>query len=1750
MSEEAGGGLLSMMKGWAKFKPPPNFVQKEEQLKTMDPGEKLSMAYVMEQLDILIKNSTGSMKSQFEYVKADLIIDQKKNAYAEEFIEEFILWILGRSCKNVRYEHQEFNPNGQRVIDVDDPKEVTPWGNTPYTHLDDVKDFLDQIVDNRMAAIKYITKLKLRYPRNLADLWFWWKYIVHKQGVDGAIINYARWLEPYDFIPPDKVPYDPQTGTDAYIYYGGEDKWQDPQQRVGISPVVDDYNLVNPNPPPYYPERARYLVDQLFDQMNTGLGGGLTIDEFVVQFTDVFNKIVRRNAYAFCKMDLENIKTRMEADVMASNLSIEDKQILLGGLGFYNPPDQRTQGVEDLSLLLRTHLAGVTAALNGRMPPPGQNIINNNFTDTTPILREIKTAIENGNTNLWNSLNGLSGQINGIASGLAWDAGATSNFRQWMGNALTGINNTINSKNNELKVVVENMSGVPPAPPVVNVAQQLQPLQENRNIVNEIQNMEVPVDLSGLETSITNLTTAITSSNATSQEVLNELREFTRNAPEGGATKAEIGVLFNNIVDRVNGSSASYFKAILRDLKRAYGSQEVKAAGITKNSIEDLVLLQNQVMLLQQQRMGDVEKINSLSTQYKEIQNERESLKLQADQLRAAGNQVLSDKQTLENLSGEQASEIVRLREENKNLSVLASTGGSLSDEAKQRLEANERELSLLKNSNSVNIKHNEELQSKINTQAEELKRAKQTLNNAITNHELKTNELDQKLSESRKVTEKLTAELEQTKLNWDGALNNLKMQYESELKSSNANMRAELTAAYNAEKAKLEESMRKEMETKSIINSPKITEEAAKIEEIKDEIIIIGKEKEEAEKTFKQQSESARQRQKEIDDILALDISLLEDTVELSVSGVPMDKKVYDPRTEAGYMETDEQSQYEEVLKLEQAVLEGWDTLAEQKSAENFLVDIVNGFIAEEGKKEPYWDYFLKKSNKEADIHGTNLEELDMDWEGTYNEPKKEAEMYGDYLDNKIKKMEEKNKQTKLRLSMARGMTNDTPMNIIKIINLGTQTKWANRGHPGWSPNEKTSVAWKGPWAQRKVAGWSPTAETAAAWAGKAPNPLLANPTTGEMKTIENIQEDQEKLVEVAEVLEAIQKEEEEELSELKRQKSSQDFTEKYTNADYISDDPVTKMNPYGAQDVVSGIKQVLAQIMPTEEVAKTFGYKSMQEFEQEHTKYLEQFIGSPVANDPSVSPQDKFDSFFRTMSKIYYDRDLKNKNQEFLKGFLESIGGNLGDGLDNFVRDTGSGGITESYPQVAEAWKNLRPSPGIVSMHSKYNPSETQENHYYSSSRSFLDLIARMENHTLPLTNILEDFGKSLSSSVPLNVPNKVLEDASNIRQYFLDSIHRDIDSVLKPPVQTSRYISNVQDTLYNMNTILKTVAMKSGFNPREIVELDLDEYNEDEKLAGEPRFEKALEWSKKFLSEARPLLQSNIRERSKMAREAQIRRGTNPEYYFSGSEFSAMTRDIYKSPRGTTQFVVPTGSHGQMSQIEVSPEESKAIFKLERHYKEGRIDEEKYRFGITNIFKKYTDRAPMTVDQMANFINPGAGIPINDIQRQIPISEEERARRREVARKASQSNIEAAKKAIKFPHELQVGGFGNSREMEIKRAEYVERIVAQKYDNFVKEKSPNSKRWDDIPIDDLLETIKDPEKVQKLMRVIGVSDVEMDYAERYLMHLIDEDERKKREAEEANKMSYRKTLLQRKAENPMDYVGTGKSLQKIKE
>jgi hypothetical protein len=254
--------IAAAAKGWAKFQAPSNFIKTEQQTKTMEPTERLTSKFVLDQLDVLIKTtSSKGEKSRYEALRADIQAMQATGEFAEKFIVDFILWILGRSSKNVVYEPDPLDPNGTRARQANDYDAIiTPWGNKPYTFLPDVKNFIDSIVDERMNAMKYLTKLKLRWPRNLEELWIWWKYIVHKQGLNGLVVEYARYLEPYDFLPPDELPYVPPApgsedpGESRYMYYDqeGDDKVPESQEVEAMTPL-------NPNPPPYSEEGRAVL---------------------------------------------------------------------------------------------------------------------------------------------------------------------------------------------------------------------------------------------------------------------------------------------------------------------------------------------------------------------------------------------------------------------------------------------------------------------------------------------------------------------------------------------------------------------------------------------------------------------------------------------------------------------------------------------------------------------------------------------------------------------------------------------------------------------------------------------------------------------------------------------------------------------------------------------------------------------------------------------------------------------------------------------------------------------------------------------------------------------------------------------------------------------------------------------------------------------------------------------------------------------------------------------------------------------------------------------------------------------------------------------------------------------------------------------------------------------------------------------------------------------------------------------------
>lgn len=340
----------SIFSGWKKFLAPPNFVKTEEELKTMDPTSRMTFDIMMKRIDALIASTQNeNMRAELNYAKADMLIDREKGKVAEDFVVEFFEWILGRSSKNVKYDLPPERPNGELPqMTLENYPILTPWGNKPYTHLPDVKDFIDTIVDERAHAEKFIAKLKLRWPRNLPELWFWWKYITNKQGLNGPIIEYARFLEPYMGAPTEKVPINPETGNPTYVYRV-MDEDGNLVEGNGESFPVEAYNRFAPNPPPYQPQlaeealaEAEELIDegavQVQNHMEAAAGffdlpdGGdpdpdgqavLAMGGIVEAF-----KMIRANEYMFPGETLRNFDAKLAGKIAALPDSIYKTQLI------------------------------------------------------------------------------------------------------------------------------------------------------------------------------------------------------------------------------------------------------------------------------------------------------------------------------------------------------------------------------------------------------------------------------------------------------------------------------------------------------------------------------------------------------------------------------------------------------------------------------------------------------------------------------------------------------------------------------------------------------------------------------------------------------------------------------------------------------------------------------------------------------------------------------------------------------------------------------------------------------------------------------------------------------------------------------------------------------------------------------------------------------------------------------------------------------------------------------------------------------------------------------------------------------------------------------------------------------------------------------------------------------------------------------------------------------------------------------
>lgn len=368
---------------WKKFAPPPTPMEIEKKLKDILPTEKDAKRIMDNTLDTMIKASQSeTQKWAYEVFKANLNAEDIQSKTNEDFAIEFFKFCLGTSKFNypADAEKQTFGPNGKnkgfKLTEGDSfnasNASRTPWGNEPLTYLPEVKEFVDSVVDSRFSVMKYVTLLKQRGPKTLFDVLFWFKYITQQGIIDHSMINYLRFLEPYDFIPPSKIPHNveadgtPSDPKESYPYYV-QDKLSGKWKYVGSSATIQGYDAdkggrvynedlekevdkgyVVPDPtkvvpfdiggnatiPRYSPEYYNSLTAHVSTEIGTAIDNYVIHDDPHELFFGI-SDIVKHNEWYLSSEQLEQfdafMRTRIETDL---KLSKKQKNALLQKLGY------------------------------------------------------------------------------------------------------------------------------------------------------------------------------------------------------------------------------------------------------------------------------------------------------------------------------------------------------------------------------------------------------------------------------------------------------------------------------------------------------------------------------------------------------------------------------------------------------------------------------------------------------------------------------------------------------------------------------------------------------------------------------------------------------------------------------------------------------------------------------------------------------------------------------------------------------------------------------------------------------------------------------------------------------------------------------------------------------------------------------------------------------------------------------------------------------------------------------------------------------------------------------------------------------------------------------------------------------------------------------------------------------------------------------------------------------------------------
>ena len=269
MSREAG-------RGWPKYECPPDMLTVEEGLNTMQ----LSSTQVEEQMMETIDQQLASAKTQEERqawanIKVGRYTERLASKIKEAFVEDFVLWVAGRSPYNVvSREETTVDAYGNET-----KKQVryTPWGNKSMAFLPGADKLLGSPILNRDKVIKTLTKLIATNPRNVDELWIYYKYIVRKVGIDTSknSVKEQHFYNDYDYFEKNPMMLEKRQVVDADGNPTGET-----EQILVEDPAYRPMDVNNPGVARFDAEKYDVLRTKTYEMARDGTIDLLETDEF------------------------------------------------------------------------------------------------------------------------------------------------------------------------------------------------------------------------------------------------------------------------------------------------------------------------------------------------------------------------------------------------------------------------------------------------------------------------------------------------------------------------------------------------------------------------------------------------------------------------------------------------------------------------------------------------------------------------------------------------------------------------------------------------------------------------------------------------------------------------------------------------------------------------------------------------------------------------------------------------------------------------------------------------------------------------------------------------------------------------------------------------------------------------------------------------------------------------------------------------------------------------------------------------------------------------------------------------------------------------------------------------------------------------------------------------------------------------------------------------------------------------------